>query len=274
LEGVLEHTPNSVEALVAAGNVARQQSNWEASGEAFSLADKLAPDRPEILYGLVSAQLHGNQPEAATENAQKLHALLPGDLRATYLLALALFGAKKWEEAKPLAEQVLMEHPDDREMQLIIVDIALNNDHDLPVARKHVDICLKQNPQDPGALYYLGMIQKMEGDVSGAIQSLAKSVAGNPKNADAQSALGSLCLQAGDLTRAVPALEQAAALAPDEPQNHYQLALAYTRGGAADKSKAQLEIDQQMKAKEAKEAKDYRGPSTSEVPAMGIGSPP
>jgi tetratricopeptide (TPR) repeat protein len=274
LEGVLEHTPNSLQALVAAGNVAKQQSNWAASAEAFSLADKLAPDRPEILYGLVSAQLYVNQPEAAIENAQKLHALLPGDLRATYLLALALFGAKKWQEAKPLAEQVLIEHPDDREMQLILVDIALNNDHDLPVARKHVDICLKQNPQDPGALYYLAMIQKMEGDVSGAIQSLAKSVAGNPKNADAQSALGALCLQAGDVTRAVPALEQAAALAPDESQNHYQLALAYTRSGAADKAKAQLEIYQQMKAKEAKEAKDYKGPSTSEVPAMGIGSPP
>jgi tetratricopeptide (TPR) repeat protein len=274
LEGVLEHTPNSVEALVAAGNVAKQQSNWAASAEAFSLADRLAPNRAEILYGLVSAQLYdANQREGAIKNAQKLHALLPGDLRATYLLALALFGAKNWEEAKPLAEQVLVEHPDDREMQLVLVDIALNNDHDLPAARRHVDICLKQNPQDPGALYYLGMIEKMEGDVSGAIQSLAKSVAGNPKNADAQSALGALCLQAGDIARAVPALEQAAALAPEESQNHYQLALAYTRSGATDKAKAQLEIYQQMKAKEAKEDKDYKGPPTSEVPATGITSP-
>lgn len=274
LEGVLERTPNSVEALVAAGNVAKQQSNWAASAEAFSLADKLAPDRPEILYGLVSAQLHINEPEVAIKNAEKLHALLPGDLRATYLLALALFGAKKWEEAKPLAEQVLAEHPDDREMRLILADIALNDDHDLPVARKHLDICLKENPQDPGALYYLGMIQKMEGDVSGAIQSLAKSVAGNPRNPDAQGALGALCLQAGDLARAVPALEQAIALAPDESQNHYQLALAYTRSGAADKAKAQLEIYQQMKAKEIKADKDYKGPPTSEVPTTGIGPPP
>jgi tetratricopeptide (TPR) repeat protein len=274
LEGVLECTPNSVEALVAAGNVAKQQSNWEASAEAFSLADKLAPERPEILYGLVSAQLYSNAPEDAIKNAQKLHALLPGDLRATYLLALALFGAKKWEEAKPLAGQVLAEHPADREMQLVLVDIALNNDHDLAVARKHVEICLKQNPQDPGALYYLGMIQKMEGSVKDAIESLAKSVAGNPKNPDAQSALGALCLQAGDLARAVPALEQAAALAPEESQNHYQLALAYTRSGAPDKAKAQLEIYQQMKAKEIKDAKDYKGPSTSEIPAVGMGSPP
>ncbi|HEY6269360.1 MAG TPA: tetratricopeptide repeat protein [Candidatus Acidoferrum sp.] len=274
LESILERTPESVEALIAAGNVASQQLDWGASGEAFSRANELAPDRPDILYGLVSAQLHADQTDSALKNAQKLHALVPDDLRCTYLLALALFGAKKWEEAKPYADQVLAAHPDDREMHLMLVDVALNDEHNLANARKHVDICLKQNPGDPGALYYLGMIQKMEGDVNAAIQSLAKSVTSNPKNADAQSALGALSLQAGDLTRAVPALEQAVLLAPEEAQNHYQLALAYSRAGAADKAKAQLELYQQMKAKEAKEAKGLKGPATSEVPLMGIASRP
>jgi tetratricopeptide (TPR) repeat protein len=274
LESILERVPESVEALVAAGNVASQQSDWGASGEAFSRANELAPDRLDILYGLVSAQLHANQTESALKNAQKLHALVPDDLRCTYLLALALFGAKKREEAKPYADQVLAAHPDDREMHLMLVDVALNDEHNLATARKHVDFCLKQNPGDPGALYYLGMIQKMEGDVNAAIQSLAKSVTSNPKNADAQGALGALSLQAGDLTRAVPALEQAVLLAPEEAQNHYQLALAYSRAGVADKAKEQLELYQQMKAKEAREAKGLKGPATSEVPLMGIASRP
>jgi Flp pilus assembly protein TadD len=81
-------------------------------------------------------------------------------------------------------------------------------------------------------------------------------------------------LQAGDLARAVPALEQAVLLAPDEAQNHYQLALAYSRSGVPDKARAQLEVYQQMKAKEAKEAKGVKGPPTSEVPLMGIASRP
>ena len=270
LEGILERKPDSVDALVAAGNVAHQQLDWGASAEAFSRANSLAPNRPDILYGLVSAQLYGNQTEDALKNAQKLHALVPDDLRATYLLALALFGVKKWEEAKPYAEQVLAVHPDDREMHLMLVDVALNEEHNLAAARKHVDTCLKQNPADPGALYYLGMIQKMEGDVNAAIQSLARSVASNANNAEAQSALGALSLQTGDLTRAVPALEQAALLAPDEAQNHYQLALAYSRSGATDKAKVQLGLYQQMKEKEAKEAKGLKGPPTSEVPPMGV----
>ena len=274
LEAVLEHTPDSVDALIAAGNVARQQSEWAASAEAFTLANQLAANRPDILYGLVSAQLHSNQPDAAMANAKKLHALAPDDPRITYLLALAEFGAHDLKNAKTHAEQVLVAHPNDREMELILVDISLNDDHNLPVARKYVDICLKQNAEDFGALYYLGMIQKMEGDVAGAAKSLSKSVAGNAKNSNAQGALGALYLQTGDVARAVTALEHAVELAPEESQNHYQLALAYSRAGESEKAKAQLELYQQMKAKEAKDAKDSKGPSTSEVPAMGIGSRP
>lgn len=274
LESVLERTPDSLDALTAAGQVASQQSDWASSAEAFSLAAKLAPGRADILYGLVSAQLRGNDSNETLKNAQKLHSLVPNDLRSTYLLALALFGARNWEEAKPYAEQVLRTHPEDREMNLVLADIAFNHEHNLRAARERVNICLKQNPKDPGALYYLGMIQKMEGDVRGAVLSLASSVAGNPKNADAQGALGGLCLQADDVPGAVRAFEQAVLLAPDEAQNHYQLAVAYKRSGALDKAKIQLDIYQQMKSKEIKEAKGLKGPTTSEVSPMGIPSRP
>jgi tetratricopeptide (TPR) repeat protein len=274
LESVLEHAPDSVAALVAAGQVAGQQLNWSAAVEAFSRAADLAPGRPDILYGLVSAQLYDYQGEAALKSARKLQSIVPDDLRSKYLLSLALFGARKGDEAKGYAEQVLAAHPDDREMHLILADVALNTQHDLPGARKQAEISLKQNPNDPGALYYLGMVQKVEGDVSGAVQSLSKSVAANPKNGDAQAALGALCLQTGDVAGAVGALEQAVLLTPQEAQNHYQLALAYSRSGAPDKAKTQLSLYQQIKTKEAKDAGSVPGPSTSEVPPVKFTSRP
>jgi tetratricopeptide (TPR) repeat protein len=274
LETVFARSPQFLDALIVAGQVASQQTDWAAATEAFSRAHSLAPSRPDILYGLVSAELYGNQTSAAIKDAQRLHALIPQDLRATYLLALALFGEKRWDEARVHAEKVLAAHPDDREMNLLLVDVAINNDHNFSLARKYVEPCLKRNPSDPGALYYLGMIQKMEGDITGAIDNLSKSVAANPKNGDAQGALGGLYLQAGDVNRAVRALEQAVALVPEEAQNHYQLALAYSRLNAPDKAKAQLDVYQQMKAKEIKDAKDSKGPSTSEIPPMGISARP
>jgi tetratricopeptide (TPR) repeat protein len=274
LEAVLERTPDSVTALVAAGQVASQQLNWIAAIEAFTRAASLAPERPDILYGLVSAQLYANQSESALKNAQSLHSLALDDPRSAYVLALALFGTRKWEDAKHYAEKALEAHPEDREMHLILADVALNYEHDLPGARKQTEICLRQNPNDPGALYYLGMAQKMEGDVNGAIQSLARSVSGNPKNADAQSALGTLSLQAGDVPQAVRSLEQAVLLAPDEAQNHYELALGYSRLGVPDKAQAQLKLYSQIKTKQANEAKTLKAPSTSETPHMGIASRP
>jgi tetratricopeptide (TPR) repeat protein len=271
LESILARTPESLGALIAAGKVASLQSDWAAAVEAFSRAAKIGPRRPDILYSLASAQLYANQLEPARHNAEELHTLEPDDLRSTYLLALAVFGLKDWDAAKSYAQQVLAAHPDDREMNLILADIAFNNEHNFQAARKRVDICLRQNPKDPGALYYLGMIQKLGGDVSGAMQSLSLSVSGNPSNGDAQGALGSLCLQAGDLTCAVSALTQAVLLAPKEAQNHYQLALAYSRSNVPDKATEQLQIYQQMKAQEAKEAAGApKGPSSIQVSPLGV----
>jgi tetratricopeptide (TPR) repeat protein len=215
--------------------------------------------------------LYEGHPNDALVNAQKLHALAPDDLRATYLLALAMFGGRQWQEAKRYAELVLAAHPDDREMNLILVEVAFNDEHNLPLARKHLEVCLRQNPDDPSALYYLGMIQKMAGDTAAAIQTLSKSVAANPKNGGAQGALGALLLQSGDVAKAISALELAVQASPYEAQNYYSLALAYSRGGDADKAKGYLEHYQQMKAREAKDAK---GPSTSEVSPMGMPAKP
>jgi tetratricopeptide (TPR) repeat protein len=274
LEAVLEHAPESVTGLVAAGQVASQQLNWAAAEEAFSRADGLAPNRPGILFGLVSAQLYGFHAESALQNARRLHSLAPDDLRSTYLFALALFGAKRGEEAKPYAEKVLAAHPDDREMHLILADVALNSDHDLSAARTHAELCLKSNPDDPGALYYLGMAQKMEGNLAGAIQSLSTSVTQNAMNADAQAALGAIYLQSGDISGATHALEQAVALAPEDAQNHYQLALAYSRLGSSAKAKAQLDLYQQIKTKHAKDVGTQPGPSTSAIPPVKLSSQP
>jgi len=274
LEDVLARRPDSVDALIAAGNVAAQQLNWQASGEAFARANLLAPNRPDILYGLAHAQLLTYKQEAALATVRSLQQLLPGDLRVTYLSSLASFGVKDWANSRKYAEQVLAVHPEDREMHLILTDIFVNYEQNLAIAKSHANAVLKQNSEDAAALYYMGMIQRLEGDVPGAIQQLTKSVKINPRSADAQAALGAVCLQAGDFLHAVPALEQAMQLAPDDPSNHYQLALAYTRAGNLDKAREQLTMYQQMKVKADADAKNSKGPTTSAVPLMGVGSRP
>jgi len=60
-------------------------------------------------------------------------------------------------------------------------------------------------------------------------------------------------------------------LAPKEAQNHYQLGLAYSRSKDPDKAKEQLQVYEQMKAQEAKDAAGAgKGPSSIQVSPMGV----
>ena len=240
LTDVLEKSPDFLDALVEAGRLAGLDADWRHAARFLERAAKLAPQRVDILQGLVTAQLDSHQSGGALRTSKKLIALQPDDLRSFYFLALAQAGNQEWPEARSSAETVLQSHPDDREMNLTMAAAAYNT-NDLAEARKHLDVCLKQNPSDAGALYFLGLVQKTEGDSAGAIHTLASSVALDPKNAEAQSALGGLYLQQGDLSRAREALERAVQLWPEAADNHYKLALVYTRSGLPDKAKEQLE---------------------------------
>jgi tetratricopeptide (TPR) repeat protein len=249
LTQILERSPQSLDALIAAAHVAGEKSDWDQAIIFLVRAQRLDPARADILQSLASAQLYANRPADAFETAKKLQALNPDDISASYFSALALFGDAKWEEARPYAAKVLAARPDDREMNLTMAGINYNL-HELGEARKLLEVCLKQNPDDPGALYYLGLVNNTEGDLDGAIKALVKSVAANPKNSNAQSALGGLCLQSANLPCAREALEQAVQLSPKESQTRYQLSLAYTRSGLAQKAREQFVIYEKLKAQE------------------------
>lgn len=257
---LIQKSPDYAAAVVEAGRLAGSEGDWKQAAQLLSRANGLAPGRADVLEGLASAQLYANRPAAALETAKKLEALRPGDTQAAYFMALSWFGMREWEKARPYAEAALREHGDNRELNLTLAGINYNT-HNLAAARKHVDICLKQNSEDPGALYYQGLILKTDGDLNAATQSLQKSLAKQPNNADGQKELGSLCLQTGNLACAKDALEQAATLVPADAQNHYQLALAYTRSGMAEQAKEQLAIYNKLRKAET-------GPATVAAPPV------
>jgi tetratricopeptide (TPR) repeat protein len=248
LAELVERSPAFLDAVAEAGRLAGLDSDWKQAAILLYHASQLAPQRIDILQGLVTAQLDSHQFAAALRTSQKLVALQPGDLRSSYFLALAQAGNQQWPEAKSSAEKVLEAHPEDREMNITLAAVAYNM-NDITEARKRVERCLKQNRSDAGALYFLGLIQKAEGDSKAAIETLASSIVVDPNNAEAQSALGGLYLQEGDLPHARAALEKAAQLWPESADNHYKLALVYTRSGLSEQAKEQLEIyKKQMEA--------------------------
>ncbi len=85
---------------------------------------------------------------------------------------------------------------------------------------------IESNPDSYMAYYELGKLLEERQDTAGAIKAYRKSVALNPAYAYSRYALGTLFAQQGDL-RALRQLEKAAALAPDFPEAHNNLAVLY-----------------------------------------------
>lgn len=247
LAKIIERSPENVDALVEAGRLAGIGMDWAPAAVLLGKAVQLAPRRLDILRGLAIAQLYSSQPKMALETAKLLEALQPDDPSTFYFMSLALIGTGQWNEARPYAEKMLSGEPENREANLAFAVISYNL-NDFEEAKKRVNLCLRLNKSDPGALFYLGLIQKTLGDTEDAIKTLERSLAANFKNADAQSTLGGLYLQKGDLAHAREALEQAVQLMPQEAQNHYQLGLIYMRLGQSNEAREQMMLFQRIRA--------------------------
>lgn len=245
LARLMETKPDYPGAFEQAGRMAARDGDWQRAIYLFERAQKLAPPRPQLLRDLAAAQLHAYKPQDALASAERLQGIAPDESYTWYYLALAYAGLHQDEKARAFAERVVAVHPEDREMNLTLANSAILA-HAWAAARKYVQVCLERNPADPGALYYLGVVQRDEGNVAAAIASLKESVAGNPNNEDTQELLGALCLQSGDLSCAHTAFEAAVRLAPKRAHNHYQLALACQRLRLKEEARKEMELYNQL----------------------------
>jgi Flp pilus assembly protein TadD len=83
----------------------------------------------------------------------------------------------------------------------------------------------------------LGQLLKQTGDAKGAAAAFAEAERLNQRKADAQAStfavgVGREKLKAGDVAGAIERFREAIRMAPDNPQAHFQLALALERSGA------------------------------------------
>jgi Tfp pilus assembly protein PilF len=179
--------------------------------------------------------------------------LRSNDPDAVYLLAAALANHAEWHDARPVAEK-LVKLRDDATSR-VLLGMALLNDGDIEAASKQVERALEQNPGETEAHYYKGVIARQHGDLPSAIKEMELVVAANPQHVLAQAELGTLSLQTGNLDGARKAFEQAVSVRPDVAENHYQLALAYSRLGLQDKAREQMaEFQKLRKAADAAKA--------------------
>jgi tetratricopeptide (TPR) repeat protein len=113
---------------------------------------------------------------------------------------------------------------------------------------------LEKEPQDAWAYYHYGNMLYLEAqteltpDFKAAKAYLSKALALNPDFAEAHLQLGIIEQAEGGLAESVRSLERAARINPNLPAPHYRLGQVYQRLGDRERSKAEFDLFEKLKA--------------------------
>jgi Tfp pilus assembly protein PilF len=238
--------PKSQDVLGAGAELAIRWAQWDKALEFLDAALAAGPPRSNLLESVVFVELRKNDLQAAHDVAQRWYTLRPNESASALTFAVVLIEGNHWGEARPLLEKVLAATPDDKGAQLAM-GVVQYNAGNIGASKKFLTSSLGGGADDANAHYFLGLIAKQEGDVPGAVRQMEESVAIQAVNPRALGQLGQLYLQQNDLPKARAALEKAIEQAPDEPQNHYELARVYNKLGLKQQADEQLALFQKLR---------------------------
>jgi Flp pilus assembly protein TadD len=99
---------------------------------------------------------------------------------------------------------------------------------------------LKQRPDDPKALHFLGLLLFHEGDALGGITHLSRSLEREPGNARAWNALGGMLIAVERRAEAARAYRRATEVAPALAEGWYNLAICERDSGELEQAEGHL----------------------------------
>ncbi len=143
---------------------------------------------------------------------------------------IGLLDAQQYGDAEQAFEAVARLRPDYADAY---TNMALANFQwqKYDAARVELAKALALSPGNARALYYLALVERNSGNVSGAIADLKEVVAAFPRSRDARRELGFSFYQQQDYPLARAEYEQLQDIDPDDLAAHYNLAIIYRRLG-------------------------------------------
>jgi tetratricopeptide (TPR) repeat protein len=214
-----------VEALTLLGVILAVKGDNTGALGALTEAVEVAPANFDAQLALGRARYGAGDPSGAARAFRAAVELRPDDESARFFLATALEGAGDNDGALLAYRELLSRRSDSAEGHLGLGVL----------------------------LTKLGGERTAEG-----IRELMRAIALNGDLYEARITLGRTLVRAGQAQDAITHLERAAALAPNNPEPHYQLALAYRRLGKAELAERENAI-----VKEIHAARRGRGDASS-----------
>lgn len=214
-ETSIEARRRAADALVLLGVILAVEGDGAGALKAVEQAVALAPDNFDAQFALGRARYGAGDPAGAAKSFRAAVELRPDDPKARFFLATALEGAGETEGALAAYRELLTLRPDS--------------------ADGHLGL---------GALLVkLGGDRTLEGT-----KELMRAISLNGDLYEARITLGRALVRLGRAEEAVEHLQRAAALAPGNPEPHYQLALAYRRLGKPELAERENKIVKEIHA--------------------------
>jgi Flp pilus assembly protein TadD len=216
-------------ALTLLGVILAVKGDNAGSLTALKKATTLAPENFDAQVALGRAQYGAGDPVSAATSFRAAIALQPTDAKARFYLANALESMVDTEGALKAYRELIALYPD--------------------IAEGHLGL---------GVLLAKSNTEKLDD----AIRELNRAVALDDSLYEAHVTLGRALIRAGRATDALAHLRRAASLAPNNPEPHYQLTIAYKKLGRIVEANEESLIVKKLH--EARRAKSVNANMTSD----------
>jgi Tfp pilus assembly protein PilF len=203
------------------------------------------PLDPDVLY--VSTHAYS---DLSTRASERLATSAPSSYQAHELLAESYEMQGKWNEAGLEYRAILKMHPQLPGIHFRLGRLLLSKP-DPPAAaageaKKEMEEELAIDPSNAGAEYVLGELARQNQQWDEAVVHFSRAAKLDANFSDAFLGLGTSLLQQKRFSEAVSPLETAAKLEPQNPNAHYNLAMAYSRAGRKQDAEKEFAIHRRM----------------------------
>ncbi|GAB4452901.1 MAG: hypothetical protein OHK0029_04730 [Armatimonadaceae bacterium] len=240
-KAVLKEDPRNTVAQELLAEYYLSHQDWQLAADAFQTLGKMDPKQPHVLCRQAAAMLRMDDQKGAFELAEKEIQRDPKCVAALGLVASLMAQRPGTDQKKQLnyLRQLAELLPDDLDVQRMYAE-ALTNQYRYDELRPVLDNMLRLSPTDAQAHNLYGFADLARADQpQGAQEAVArfqKSLEVAPDNPGAHFGLGRAYLQLGKATEAVQELERAARDLPGMARVHKELVSAYRAAGQKDKA--------------------------------------
>jgi Flp pilus assembly protein TadD len=173
-----------------------------------------------------------------------------------------LFGTGDYATAARAFQTAVSLRPTDLRARFFLATAFEQSGDNTAALKAYRELIAKEPRSSEGHLGLGVLLVKLGGDNQAeGIAELERCIAIEPNNYEAQVTLGRLLVSNGRAGDAVEHLRVAANVAPDNPEPHYQLSLAYRKLGRKDEAEAESAI-----VKRIHESRRGTAPSASSTP--------